>query len=63
AGLRPDRAGSSIAAVSAVGYVGFLAGPPVIGALAEATTLRWAMLVLPALMAAMAVLAGRLRRT
>ncbi|MFF2197592.1 MFS transporter [Streptomyces sp. NPDC058157] len=62
AGLRPERTGSSIAAVSAVGYVGFLAGPPVIGALAEATTLRWAMLVLPALMAAMAVLATRLRR-
>ncbi|MER5808836.1 MFS transporter [Streptomyces sp. NPDC002033] len=62
AALRPDRTGTSIAAVSAVGYVGFLAGPPVIGALAEATTLRWAMLVLPALMAVMAVLAPRLRR-
>lgn len=62
AALRPERTGSSIAAVSAVGYVGFLAGPPVIGALAEATTLRWAMLVLPALMAVMAALAPRLRR-
>ncbi|MEU9035131.1 MFS transporter [Streptomyces sp. NPDC048352] len=62
AALRPDRTGSSIAAVSAVGYVGFLAGPPIIGALAEATTLRWAMLVLPTLMAAMAALSPRLRR-
>ncbi|MEU3312556.1 MFS transporter [Streptomyces sp. NPDC048387] len=62
AALWPERTGSSLAAVSAVGYVGFLAGPPVIGALAEASSLRWAMLVLPALMAAMAVLATRLRR-
>ncbi|MEW1632782.1 MFS transporter [Streptomyces sp. NPDC093801] len=62
AALRPERTGSSIAAVSAVGYVGFLAGPPVIGVLAEATDLRWAMLVLPALMAAMAALAPGLRR-
>ncbi|WP_052744467.1 MFS transporter [Streptomyces odonnellii] len=62
AGLRPDRPGPAIAAVSAVGYVGFLAGPPVIGGLAEATDLRTAMLVLPALMAAMALLAMRLRR-
>ncbi|AZK95418.1 MULTISPECIES: MFS transporter [Streptomyces] len=62
ADLRPDRPGPSIAAVSAVGYVGFLAGPPVIGFVAEATDLRVAMLVLPALMAVLAVLATRLRR-
>lgn len=62
AGLRPQRPGPAIAAVSAVGYVGFLAGPPVIGGLAEATDLRTAMLVLPALMATMALLAVRLRR-
>ncbi|MGV9311132.1 MFS transporter [Streptomyces sp. NPDC003691] len=61
ADLRPDRPGPSIAAVSAVGYVGFLAGPPVIGFLAESANLRVAMLVLPALMGAMAFLATRLR--
>lgn len=62
ADLRPERPGPAIAAVSAVGYVGFLAGPPVIGFLTEATDIRMAMLVLPALMVAMAVLAVRLRR-
>ncbi|MFE0424476.1 MFS transporter [Streptomyces sp. NPDC058953] len=61
ANLRPDRPGPSIAAVSAVGYVGFLAGPPLIGFVAESTSLRVAMLVLPALMTVMAVLAVRLR--
>ncbi|MCI3928160.1 MFS transporter [Streptomyces sp. AN091965] len=61
ADLNPERPGPSIAAVSAVGYVGFLAGPPLIGAVTESTTLRTAMLVLPALMATMAVLATRLR--
>ncbi|WP_078869406.1 MFS transporter [Streptomyces sp. NRRL B-1347] len=61
ADLNPERPGPAIAAVSAVGYVGFLAGPPIIGALTESTTLRTAMLVLPALMATMAVLATRLR--
>ncbi|MGW2053661.1 MFS transporter [Streptomyces sp. NPDC001840] len=60
--LRPERPGPAIAAVSAVGYVGFLAGPPVIGGLAEAVDLRAAMLVLPALMGMMALLSLRLRR-
>ncbi|MFD8969348.1 MFS transporter [Streptomyces sp. NPDC059568] len=60
--LRPERPGPAIAAVSAVGYVGFLAGPPVIGGIAEAVDLRAAMFVLPALMGAMALLSLRLRR-
>ncbi|GAA1168936.1 MFS transporter [Streptomyces hebeiensis] len=58
----PERPGPAIAAVSAVGYVGFLAGPPLIGGIAEAAHLRVAMLVLPALMVTMALLAPRLRR-
>lgn len=42
-----DRA-SGIATVSAIGYLGFLFGPPVIGQLAEWTTLTWALaLVVP----------------
>nr|WP_161624794.1 MFS transporter [Streptomyces spectabilis] len=61
ADLNPARPGPAIAAVSAVGYVGFLAGPPVIGALTEATTLRTAMLVLPALMVTMAALSASMR--
>jgi MFS family permease len=34
--------GSGLAAVSSLGYLGFLAGPPLIGALAQATSLRLA---------------------
>ncbi|MGC0329812.1 putative MFS family arabinose efflux permease [Streptomyces sp. SAI-170] len=62
AAQRPDTPGPAIAAVSAIGYVGFLAGPPLIGALASTTTLRTAMLVLPTLMLTMGILATRLRR-
>lgn len=58
--VRPAQPGPAIAAVSTVGYVGFLAGPPTIGAIAAATSLRIAMLVLLVLTAAMALLAPRL---
>ncbi|MER7575213.1 MFS transporter [Streptomyces sp. NPDC126514] len=58
--LHPDRPGPSIAAVSAVGYGGFLAGPPIIGAVAEGAGLRVAMLVPVLLMIAMTLLAQRL---
>ncbi|MDL4771798.1 MULTISPECIES: MFS transporter [Thermomonosporaceae] len=57
----PDRPGLSIAAVSTVGYVGFLAGPPIMGGIAETTGLRAAMLVFLILMGAMVSLAPRLR--
>lgn len=40
------NAGVAIATVSTTGFVGFLAGPPVIGFLAKAVTLRAALLVL-----------------
>lgn len=33
--------GQALAAVSTVGFAGFLAGPPLVGFLAEATSLRW----------------------
>lgn len=59
----PDRPGPSIAAVSAVGYGGFLAGPPVIGVLAEVAGLRVAMLIPVVLMVAMTLLAQRLHTT
>ncbi|MFE7357385.1 hypothetical protein ACFU8Q_30605 [Streptomyces sp. NPDC057543] len=54
------RPSPAIAAVSIVGYTGFLVGPPITGALAEATSLRTAMLVPLLLMAAMVLLARRL---
>ncbi len=37
--------GIGIAGVATIGYAGFLAGPPAIGLVAEATTLRVAMLL------------------
>jgi MFS family permease len=46
AGNRADVApGAGIAGVATIGYAGFLAGPPVIGLLAEATSLRVAFVV------------------
>jgi MFS family permease len=49
--------GPALATVSTIGYTGFLAGPPLIGAIAELTSLPAALAVLPLLAAAMALLA------
>lgn len=38
--------GQALAAVSTVGFAGFLAGPPIIGFIAEATNLRWSFLMI-----------------
>ena len=47
AGRQPDTPpGPGIAAVSSMGSLGFLAGPPVIGFLADATSLPWALATL-----------------
>jgi fucose permease len=47
AGRQPDvPSGVGIAAVSSMGSLGFLAGPPVIGFLAQASTLPWALSLL-----------------
>lgn len=51
-GLSP---GTTIASVSACGWVGFVAGPPLIGELASATSLSAALGVLPVLVAFIAV--------
>lgn len=53
--------GTAVAAVSAMGYVGFLAGPPAIGGLAELFSLRGALLLPVALCALAAALAPRVR--
>jgi len=50
--------GPSIAAVSTCGYVGFIAGPALIGGLAELSSLPAALWVLPVL----TILAGVLGR-
>jgi MFS family permease len=41
--LEPDAPGRGIAAVTTLGYSGFLAGPPLIGFTAELTGLAWAL--------------------
>ena len=47
AGRQPDTPpGPGIAAVSSMGSLGFLAGPPVIGVLADAISLPWALAIL-----------------
>ncbi|TDD75707.1 MFS transporter [Actinomadura rubrisoli] len=62
ASLTSRRPGPSIAAVSTIGYIGFMAGPPLVGGIAESTGLRTAMLVFLLLMVTMACLAPALSR-
>lgn len=53
---------SAIAAVTTVGYFALLAGPPLIGFIAEAVTLRGALSILVLLSASITVLARRVLR-
>ena len=63
AGRLPGGApGAAIAAVSTFGYAGFLAGPPVIGFVAEAFTLRGGLAVVVLMNLVIALLATTLRR-
>src|SRR4051794_21177379 len=55
------RSAPALAAVSTTGYLGFLAGPPLIGGLAELTSLPVALAVLPALAGLVALLARAVR--
>ncbi|HET6692476.1 MAG TPA: MFS transporter, partial [Miltoncostaeaceae bacterium] len=60
AGRQPGTApGPGIAAVSSTGSIGFLLGPPLIGFLAGATTLPWALGALVPAAVAVALLARR----
>jgi MFS family permease len=63
AGFLGETPGPPLAAVSTVGYVGFLAGPPTIGLLAEATGLRNALLLVSGLCVVAAVLASHVRES
>jgi len=54
---------ASLAAVSSVGFTGFLVGPPMIGFLAEAIGLRWALTVLMFLGSMIWVLSFRVKQT
>ena len=55
--------GPGIAAVSTMGYLGFLSGPALIGGLASVSTLRTALLLLVALSLGVALLARAVART
>jgi MFS family permease len=43
--LEPDAPGRGIAAVTSLGYAGFLAGPPLIGMVADVITLQHALMI------------------
>jgi hypothetical protein len=57
-----EVSGPSIAAVSSMGSIGFLVGPPFIGFLAQATSLPLALVSLCAATGAVALLGGRTAR-
>jgi hypothetical protein len=56
---RVPPAGPSLAAVFTIGYLGFIAGPPVIGVLADVLTLQAALALVCAALVLVAVLGGR----
>jgi len=60
AGRRPD-AGSAIATVTTIGYLGLLVGPPLVGGIAQATSLRVSFVTLAVIAAVVAWAATRLR--
>jgi hypothetical protein len=49
------NAGTAVAMVSACGWIGFVCGPPLIGQIAGATSLRLALVLLPVMTALIAV--------
>jgi MFS family permease len=53
--------GTALAAVSTLGYLGFLAGPPLLGVVAHSTTIGIALWLVVALCVGIAVLAGSVR--
>lgn len=52
--------GQALAAVSTIGFAGFLAGPPIIGFVAEATNLRWSFLLIALIGLSTSIMAGML---
>jgi MFS family permease len=59
--LEPDAPGRGIAAVTTLGYSGFLAGPPLIGIVAEFTSLQWGLAVTVVAAVIIAVFAGMVK--
>jgi MFS family permease len=54
--------GVAIAAVSTVGFLGFLMGPPVIGFIAEAMNLRWSFTLIAILGFGTTLLASKIKQ-
>jgi len=54
-------AGAALAAVSSIGFLGFLIGPPVIGFIAQLISLRWSFAFIALLGFGTALLAGKLK--
>lgn len=54
-------AGTALAAVSTIGFLGFLIGPPLIGFIAQAISLRWSFTLIALLGFGTALLAGKLK--
>ena len=61
--VRSVGSGAGIAAVSGSGYIGFLFGPPLIGLIAQGTSLRIALFVVVALSLLAASMANAVRET
>ena len=57
AARRPDG-GSAVATVTTIGYLGLLVGPPLVGGVAQATSLRVSFVVLAVIAATVAAVAG-----
>lgn len=53
--------GTALASVSTIGFLGFLIGPPVIGFIAQAVSLRWSFTLIGILGFGTAILAGKLK--
>jgi MFS family permease len=53
--------GLALAAVSSIGFLGFLIGPPIIGFIAELLSLRWSFILVALLGLGTTMLAGKIR--
>jgi predicted MFS family arabinose efflux permease len=54
--------GQALASVSTIGFLGFLAGPPIIGFVAQATSLRWSFVLVAFIGLSTSILAATLPR-
>jgi MFS family permease len=53
--------GAALAAISTIGFIGFLLGPPLIGTIAEYSSLRWSFTLIAILGFSITVLASRVK--